>query len=356
MKNVALLTVGRSDYGMLVPVYHALRERDVNATFYVGGTHTDPRYGGSVSEILQDGVEISAIWNQPQVNDPLDYAHAFGLMMENVTAQLTGARPPDGLVLLGDRWEMLAAAVAALPCRVPVVHLHGGEVTRGVIDNQLRAALTKVAHLHCVAMDAHARGVVALGEEAWRIHVTGSPALDRIQALWPPPKREHLALVLYHAETLSAPDYGERVRLLYDAVRAWDRTIRILTLYPGADVGHRRIIENLSDDAVTSLTHDEFLRTLYRARVMIGNSSAGLIEAPWAALPVVNVGDRQAGRLRGANVLDAEWNAESLQKALERADSLSLAYGTSPYGDGHAAPQIADVITQPYDRDTLIRK
>jgi UDP-hydrolysing UDP-N-acetyl-D-glucosamine 2-epimerase len=285
-------------------------------------------------------------------------------------------RRPDLLVVLGDRYEMLSAAVAALPFALPVAHLHGGEVTEGAIDEQIRHAITKLAHLHFVAAEAYAARVRQLGEEPWRVHCCGAPGLDRLSAgalsreeigerLGHPLGRPTL-LVTFHPETLAVADVPRQAEELIAALERFDG--QIIVTAPGADTAYRAIsaaFERLGQrrrlttlDA--TLGDDVYISVLREADVMIGNSSSGLIEAPSVGLPVVNVGDRQRGRLRAANVIDVDHDraaiAGAIRRALDPAFRRALAGLANPYGDGRAAPRIARVLREVELGPRLTRK
>jgi UDP-hydrolysing UDP-N-acetyl-D-glucosamine 2-epimerase len=273
---------------------------------------------------------------------------------------------PDLVLLLGDRFEILAAAVAALPFALPVAHVHGGEVSEGAMDNQIRHAITKLAHLHFASAEPHARRIAAMGEEPWRIHTVGAPGLDRIANLEPLP-REVLAreldlpadgpwlLVTFHPVTLEYRDTAAHVDALLSALEKTDGTL--VMSYPNADTARRLVIDRLEEFAARhprrcrlarNLGERHYLSLLRHADVMVGNSSSGLIEAPSFGLPVVNVGARQRGRLRGANVIDVEASREDILRGIEaalqpafRAQARSAA---NPYGDGRAASRIVEVL------------
>jgi UDP-hydrolysing UDP-N-acetyl-D-glucosamine 2-epimerase len=272
---------------------------------------------------------------------------------------------PDLLVLLGDRLEMLAAAVAALPLVIPVAHLHGGEVTEGAIDEQARHALTKLAHLHFPAAEAYAQRIIQMGEEPWRVHCVGAPGLDRLARL-PVLSRAELArriglplrrptlVVTFHPVTLEPGETGSHADELAAALASVEGDVVIT--YPGADASHAVVIERLEALAaarpgtrmVPTLGDESYGALLREADVMVGNSSSGLIEAPFFGLPVVNVGMRQRGRLRAANVIDVGHGREEIiagiRRALDPGFRESLRGLVNPYGDGRAAPRIAEVL------------
>jgi UDP-hydrolysing UDP-N-acetyl-D-glucosamine 2-epimerase len=255
---------------------------------------------------------------------------------------------------------MFAAGVAAIPFALPLAHIHGGESTEGAIDEAIRHSLTKVSHIHFVSTEEYARRVKQLGEEPWRVHVTGAPALDALAGFEPLSDEELAArgvrlrgptlLVTYHPVTL-LPEHEELDALL-DAVVA--SGLDAVFTFPNADAGNSAIIfriEALADGderftVVRNLGTDAYFTLMSRAVAMVGNSSSGIIEAASFELPVVNVGRRQGGRLRPGNVVDADSSGigGALARAADPAFRRSLAGIANPYGDGHAAERIADVL------------
>jgi UDP-hydrolysing UDP-N-acetyl-D-glucosamine 2-epimerase len=369
MRAIGVVTVARSDYGHLLPLLEALeRAPDVDLLVYVAGSHLESPFGVRTGDLVEaDKWRITARIPMGITDDaPATIAAATGRGVTGFAAEFARRRP-DLLVVLGDRYEMLSAAVAALPFALPVAHLHGGEVTEGAIDEQIRHAITKLAHLHFVAAEPYAARVRQLGEEPWRVHCVGAPGLDRLRAGGSLSREEigrrlgrplgrPTVLVTFHPETLAVADVPRQAEELAAALEKVEGEI-ILTA-PGTDTGYRaisaaldrlagrrpltRLGATLGDDVYTSL--------LREADVMVGNSSSGLIEAPTFRLPVVNVGDRQRGRLHAANVIDVEHDrqaiAGAIRRALEPAFRDALAGLVNPYGDGHAAPRIARVLRE----------
>jgi len=366
-RRVGVVTVGRSDYGHLRPVLEAIRRApDLELLLFVAGMHLASEFGLTVRDIEADGFPISARVEMLGGGDtPEAVAAATGRGVTGFGEAFARVRP-DLLVVLGDRFEMLAAAVAALPFALPVAHIHGGEVSEGAMDNQIRHAITKLAHLHFASAEPHARRIAAMGEEPWRIHTAGAPGLDRL-ATTEPLSRAALArelglpeagpwlLVTFHPVTLEYRETAAHVDELLAAIEKTDGFIVIT--YPNADTSGRVIMERIEEFAgrhprrcrlAKSLGERLYLSLLRHADLMIGNSSSGLIEAPSFGLPVVNVGSRQRGRLRGANVIDVEPSREDILRGIEAAQALPFrarARATAnPYGDGHAAPRIVDVL------------
>jgi len=366
-RRIGVVTVSRSDYGHLRPVLEALRRApDLELLLLVAGMHLASEFGLTVRDIEADGFPISARVEMLGGGDtPEAVAAATGRGVAGFGEAFARLRP-DVVVVLGDRSEMLAAAVAALPFALPVAHIHGGELSEGAMDNQIRHAITKLAHLHFASAEPHARRIAAMGEEPWRIHTVGAPGLDRV-ATTEPLSRAALArelglpeagpwlLVTFHPVTLEYRDTAAHIDELLAAIEKTDGFIVIT--YPNADTSGRLIIERIEEFAARhprrcrlakSLGERLYLSLLRHADLMIGNSSSGLIEAPSFGLPVVNVGARQRGRLRGANVIDVEPSREDILRGIEAAQALPFRAraraAANLYGDGHAAPRIVDVL------------
>jgi UDP-hydrolysing UDP-N-acetyl-D-glucosamine 2-epimerase len=375
---IGVVTVARSDWGHLVPVLEALRAApDVTLRLLVGGAHLSPRFGSTVAAIEAAGWPIAARVEMLEAGDaPRDMAVTAARGVAGF-ADVFARERLELLVLLGDRLEMLAAATAALPFALPVAHIHGGEVTEGAIDEQARHAITKLAHLHFAAAEPYARRILQMGEEPWRVHCVGAPGLDRLAARATLPRAEIAArlglalrrptlLVTFHPVTLEHADTARQVDELAAALAAVDGDVVIS--YPGADTAHRAIVERWTALAssrpgtrlAASLGEDVYASLLREADVMVGNSSSGIIEAGSFALPVVNVGTRQQGRLRGPNVVDVGHRrdeiAAGLARALAPAFRRGLAGMRNPYGDGAAAPRITEVLRKVELGPRLVRK
>ena len=377
-RTIGVVTVARSDYGHLVPLLEALRDTPgITLQLYVAGAHLSPRFGETVGAIEADGWPISARVETIGASDAaVEVAAGTGAGVAGFARAFAAGRP-DLIVVLGDRAEMLAAAVAALPLAIPVAHLHGGEVTEGAIDEQARHAITKLAHLHFPAAEPYARRIRQMGEEPWRVHCVGAPGLDRFArgAAMPReelarriglPLRRPTLLVTFHPVTLEPGEAGGHSAELAGALEMVDGDVVIT--YPGADAAHDAVIRRLEALAATrpgtrmipALGEDGYRALLQEADVMVGNSSSGLIEAPSFGLPVVNVGIRQQGRLRAANVIDVGHGREEIAAGIRRALAPGFRAGlrglVNPYGDGNAAPRIARVLREVELGPRLARK
>ncbi len=378
MKSIAVITVGRSDYGIYRPVLRRIREESsLRLGMIVSGTHLEPAFGRTEARIEADGFPIrDRVPLTPSEDEPASIAESMGRGVSGFARAYAGARP-DLLVVLGDRYEMAAAALAALPFKIPVAHIHGGELTRGAFDDALRHAITKTSHLHFVATGESARRVVQMGEEPWRVTISGAPSLDSLRDFRPLPGRalETLVglpldrpplLVTLHPVTL---EYERTDRQVEDLLAALEVAgLPILFTLPNADTRGRVIRERVlafvrthpGARAVEALGTEAYFSFMAVAAAMVGNSSSGILEAASFRLPVVDVGARQEGRLRPANVIHCDDDRQAIGAALKQALSPGFRDGLrgliNPYGDGNAAPRIVDrLVTAPLD-DRLLQK
>lgn len=362
-----MFTGSRSDYGLLRPLLRGIQaEPALKLQLLVSGAHLQPEYGDTWREISADGFEIDATVPMPLDEDtPVGLTRAMGTELSGLAVALHDLQP-DLLVVLGDRYEMLAVVVAALLASVPVAHLHGGERTEGAIDEGVRHAVTKMAHLHLVAAVPFRDRVVQLGEDPDRVHVTGSPGLDELLGATLPERDElgellgldlqpPVVVMTYHPVTVPGEDPVAAVDEILAALEMLDGATVVVTR-PNPEVGSHAVrdrvdrwIEGRNRAAVyTSLGRRRYSALIAHADVVLGNSSSGLIDAPALGTPTVNVGSRQDGRLRADSVLDCPPRRDAIAASLkdavsERMQSLG-ADATSPYGDGHAVDRIIPVL------------
>lgn len=379
MRTIGVVTGSRADYGIYQPLLRAIAaDPALRLRLYVTGMHLSPAHGLTVAMVEQDGFPIAErIETLTGADGPGDIAQAIGRGVLGF-AQAFGRGRPDLLVVLGDRFEMYAAALAALPFQIPCAHLHGGELTEGAIDDALRHSLTKLSHLHFVSTETYARRVRQLGEEAWRVTVSGALALDALHTM-PLLTRAELEerfgldlarpplLVTFHPVTLEHRQAGAQTDELLAALA--EAALPVVLTAPNADThsSHvRRAIEDFvrrHDDArlVESFGAHGYFSMMALAAAMVGNSSSGIIEAASFKLPVVNIGTRQGGRVRGKNVIDtggarAEVLA-AIRRAVEPAFRAALVDLKNPYSTGEpAAEKVVRRLREiPLD-DRLLRK
>lgn len=373
-----MVTVGRSDYGIYGSLLQAIADDpELRLSLFVSGAHLSPGQGHTVRVIEADGHPIAGVVDMLIDSDsPAAIAKSIGQGVMGFVDAFERARP-DILVVLGDRFEMFAAAVAAVPMLIPMAHIHGGEITEGAVDEQFRHALTKMCHLHFVSTEVYARRVRQLGEEGWRVTVSGAPGLDPIRAHTPIATAELESriglpldaaplLVTFHPATLEP---GQAAAQIAELIAAIDGTVMpIVFTYPNVDAGsvaildalHRYVAATPRARLVANLGTAAYFSLMGRAAAMVGNSSSGIIEAASFELPVVNVGMRQQGRLRGANVIDVPCERSAIARAIATATSAdfrrSLTGLVNPYGDGRAAGRIAGVLKSVSLDRTLLAK
>ncbi len=366
MCHIGLLTTSRSDWGILRPVAAAIDAHDALSLHIIAaGTHLAPEHGHTVDQIHADGFEVAHRVAFLEADDtPEAIARAMGAGVARF-AELFADWKPDLLLVLGDRFDMFPAVVAAAPMLIPIAHLHGGEGTLAAFDDQLRHATTKLAHIHLAATEAYAQRIRQMGERPEHVHVVGAPGLDDLLHLLPLSDQE-LAdefgfrpgqtnlLAVYHPETQTPEDVPRLTSEVFAALGQFDANIIIVR--PNADTAHRAIhaaIDAFIADrprahAPVNVPRRAFLSLMRSASVMVGNSSSGIIEAPSFRTPVVNIGQRQAGRIQAANVLTVDTRTEAIRDAIAHAlmpaFRAGLAELRSPYGDGQSSPRIARIL------------
>jgi UDP-hydrolysing UDP-N-acetyl-D-glucosamine 2-epimerase len=343
--HIAVLTTGRQDYGILRSTLHLLRESgDFDVSVWVGGMHLSPRFGRTVDLIRADGIEPSR--ELDFLSDPPDSDADTARALTEVAAALRDDRP-DALMLVGDRSETLAAAMAATIVGVPIVHLHGGEESQGAKDNLWRHALTKLSNLHLVSHADHAARVIQMGEDPSTVVVVGAPGLDNLYRDDLPTRSEierelgravpdPFVIVTVHPATTGGNPQAE-VEEVASALERVDATY--LITQPNDDEGSEVIRTFWKKWArgrknvilVEALGEARYWSLLREASAVLGNSSSGIIEAPAAGLPVINVGERQRGRMRYGRVADVPVDAAQIEQALRNA----LKIGKQKNPEGH---------------------
>jgi UDP-N-acetylglucosamine 2-epimerase (non-hydrolysing)/GDP/UDP-N,N'-diacetylbacillosamine 2-epimerase (hydrolysing) len=365
-RRIGVVTTSRADYSHL---YWPLRELAAHPNVELGlftlGAHLAPEFGSTIREIERDGFPIlSRIECLLNSDTDTGMAKTIGIAILGLADALTAWRP-DLLLLIADRYEMLAPASVAVALRIPIAHIEGGEISQGAIDDQVRNAITKLAHIHFTSTPTARRRVIAMGEEPWRVHHAGAPSLDHLRrstllsrqaleaklglVLAPP-----TLLVAWHPVTILRDTNAEADALFAALAQAPGQLIFV---YPNADAGSFALIERTRAlAAIRPHTHIfvnldavAYWSLLGQVDAMVGNSSSGIMEAASFALPTVNVGIRQQGRERARNVIDAPADTPAILLAITQALSPafreSLRGMVNPYGDGTAATTIARVLT-----------
>lgn len=376
-RKIAVITASRADYGHLYwPLHDLSQHAQVDLGIVVLGAHLSPEFGSTVQEIERDGFRIDArIECLLSSDSDVGMAKTIGVATLSL-ADLFGQMRPDLLLLIADRYEMLAPAAVALALRIPIAHIEGGEISEGAIDDAVRNALTKMSHIHFTSTYEARRRVIAMGEEEWRVHRAGAPSLDHLrrQRLYSREEMEsrlgiglqqRTILVAYHPVTIARDTVLEADALFAALEKLPDQ---ILFCYPNADAGSRDLMRRTkaflaareSGQVFVNLDALTYWSLLRQVSLLLGNSSSGIMETASFALPTVNVGMRQQGRERARNVIEAAPDADSIIEAVGKAQSAefraSLQGMSNPYGEGHAAERIVQVLTTVPLSEELLRK
>jgi UDP-hydrolysing UDP-N-acetyl-D-glucosamine 2-epimerase len=389
-KKIAVFTANRAEYGLLLPVIKALGQRpEVELQLYVGGAHLDPFFGKTKDSIIDAGLSVTEEINISLADDNLfSTAIAIGQGIQEV-AQALKKHAPDILVVYGDRFEVLSAAIAATQMRIPVAHLEGGDITEGgALDDTVRHAITKLVHLHLTTNEQARNNVLQLGEEAWRVHNVGLPSLDGIYAKeFATPKELqdkfnldfHKPIILFtqHSVTTQFDRAREQIAASLAALEAFlNQEVQVFITYPNNDAGGKVVVEAIEDfrkrgfknlivipalgaanyHGIMSLTQSSKVKV-----VCVGNSSSGIKETPIFGCPTVNIGSRQQGRLRAGNVIDVSYDTETITQAIKKClyDETFIqhcAQVNNPYGDGTAGRKVADILSSISVDERLIAK
>ena len=376
-RRIAAITTSRADYGHLYwPLRDLADSEGVDLKLIALGSHLSPEFGNTIQEIEKDGFEIAArIECLLSSDSDVGMAKTIGNATLSL-ADLLGQMRPDLLLLIADRYEMLAPASVALALRIPIAHIEGGEISEGAIDDAVRNALTKMSHIHFTSTHGARLRVIAMGEEDWRVHRAGAPSLDhlrRTKLLNREQTESSLqlnldqptVLVSYHPVTI-AQDTLQEADALFSALEKLPD--QLIFCYPNTDAGSRSLIDRTksflearrSGQVFTNLDPRTYWSFLRQVDMLVGNSSSGIMESASFSLPTVNVGIRQQGRECPMNVLNAAPNVESIMSAIRNARSpefrRSLVGMSNPYGDGHASERIVRVLTNAPPSKLLLLK
>lgn len=364
-RRIAVLSTGRQDYGVLRGILKLMDESsDFDLNLIIGGMHLSPEYGYTKKQVIADNIvpaaELHWLNDGNQTSIQSQTAIALQLMSDSLNEI-----KPEALVMVGDRFETAAAAFAATFERIPIVHLHGGEETEGAIDNVFRHAITKMSHLHLVSHTLHAERVIQMGEHPETVHIVGAPGLDNLFRDDLPTRSDlekklgiqlvkPVVIVTLHPVTTDPLETQQIMENLLDTLEKVQATY-VITL-PNTDPDNQVIREKFTKwgtshpkSCVVDALGESFFHGLMReADLMVGNSSAALVEAPAYQLPAINIGNRQKGRLYGQNIVHVDANESGLQRIINTVllpDWRAQLAGTkSPYGDGASSRQIIEIL------------
>jgi len=366
MREIAVVTIARSDFGIYFPILKEIQKRnDLKLKIIVSGMHLSPKFGMTVTEVEREFEVFHKIDSLYYSEDPDSVGNTIAQGTKGFT-DLFFKYKPDILLTLGDRFDMLPAVLAAFPFQIPIAHLHGGELTLGNIDDTIRHMISKAAHIHFASSAVYANRLSQLGEEPWRIHVTGAPGLDTIREtkVWDLATMksqfgidisEPYLLTTFHPVTLELENTKTYIKNLLSSFEKVNRPV--VFTYPNADSTGSFIIEAINDFAdkneniyvIKNAGQVGYLSLMAHADAMVGNSSSGIIEAASYRLPVVNIGNRQEGRMFPENIIQCGYSSEQISQAILKATSekfkVSLKSMMNPYGDGRSAPRIVDILS-----------
>lgn len=377
--RVAVLTATRADYGLLYWLIRGLHEDPYfELQLVVTGMHLSPEFGRTVSEIEKDGFPIAARVDMVLSSDThLGTAKSLGIGVLGLADAMDRLKP-DRLVVLGDRYELLSACSVAVALRIPIVHIHGGETTEGAMDEQIRHAVTKMAHLHFVTTEGHRDTVLQMGEREDRVFHFGAPGLEHVGKIDYLSREELEAglgfslhepcvLVSYHPETLAAVSPLAQLEELIGALR--ELRLRAIFTYSNADPGGRSINQRLeklaAEDPASyyitpSLGQRRYLSLLKYVQCVVGNSSSGIIEVPSFRKPTVDIGDRQRGRVRAGSIVSCrseKWDIlNALAQALDGSFVKNRYQGINPYENGVFSERAIEMLKRPISVEELLLK
>jgi UDP-hydrolysing UDP-N-acetyl-D-glucosamine 2-epimerase len=375
-QKICIVTGSRAEYGLL---YWLMKEIKCDSTLQLQiiatGMHLSPEFGLTYQTIEADGFAIDAKVEMLLSSDtPVGIAKSIGLGIIGFADVLERLRP-DILLLLGDRFEILAASQAALVAKIPVAHIGGGDTTEGAYDESIRHSITKMSHLHFVTHATAEMRVRQLGENPAHIFNFGSPGIDSIKRLKLLPRDElekslnfqfrvRNFLITFHPVTLDSYPANEQFQQLLIALDSLGSDVGLLFTHPNADNEGRELIHMIEDyvlshsnaKAYPSLGQLKYLSALAQVDAVIGNSSSGLYEVPSFKIPTVNIGDRQKGRLQTASVINCAPNNLEINRAIQDALQMDCSHAVNPYGDGNASSNIVATLKQIANPSVLLKK
>jgi GDP/UDP-N,N'-diacetylbacillosamine 2-epimerase (hydrolysing) len=367
-RRVCIFTGTRAEYGLLKPLMDEIKsDPDLELQIIASCMHLSPEFGLTYKEIEKDGFKIDEKVEMLLSSDtPSGIVKSMGLGMIGYTDALNRLKP-DITVVLGDRFEALAFAIASFVNRIPIAHLYGGEATEGLIDEGIRHCITKLSYLHFTSTEEYRKRVIQLGEEPERVFNVGALGIDNIKKMKLLTKNEIESklgikfksknlLITYHPVTLKKDESEKEFKALLNVLREMEDTLFIFTK-PNADPEGRKIIKLIEEFVkennhkaivFTSLGQLYYLSIMQYVDAVVGNSSSGIIEAPSLKVPTINIGDRQKGRIKAESIIDCKGTEEDIKRALDiiydKNFRESLKNINNPYGDGNSAVRIKEIL------------
>ena len=376
MKKIVILTSTRAEYGLLAPIIKKMSKNSlIDVCVVATGTHLSPEFGMTVNEIKNDGVKVDKEIDILLSSDtPVAISKTMGLAMIGFGDYFAESKP-DVLMVLGDRYETLAVCIAAMNARIPIIHLHGGEATEGLVDEAVRNAITKLSYLHFTSTEEYRNRVIQMGEAPERVFAVGAMGVENALHMKRLSKKEledslgckiggTMAVLTFHPVTLEDNTAEAQIDEIIKVMQQCGKITFICTK-ANADVGGRIINEKLKECAEAcdnvhlfdSLGMQRYLSALSIADFVIGNSSSGIIEVPSFKIPTINIGDRQKGRIQSESVINCKPNVWEISQAIERALSdgfrEKVIACNNPYGDGNTSDAIVDITERYLIEDKL---
>ena len=375
MRKICVITGTRAEYGLLKNILCKIKSNNkLKLQLVVTGTHLSEEFGYTINEILKDKFEIDE--KLPILMNANNIAKEMGLLMIQLSQTFERIKP-DMLLVLGDRYEILSATSVAMTMNIPIAHISGGEITEGLIDEQIRHAITKMSHIHFPGADIYSKNIINMGEEPWRVFSVGDPAIENIKLmkfLSEKQLKEQLnvdvdtdtLLITYHPVTLERDRLEYQVENLIKALNKVNK--KMIITYPNADNGGDYIIKKLEEFAKVNqnvylfknLGTLRYLSVMKLCGAVIGNSSSALVESPYLKIPVVNIGNRQKGRLMANNIIscnnDCEGIIESINKVMSNEFKEEVKNVKSLYGGGNTSDEIVKVLENVGIDDKLLKK
>ena len=340
MKKIIYLTGSRAEFGLMSKILTGIEtDKDLQLILLATGMHLLPEFGNTINEIKAVFPQVKILDATYEKDDRLSMARFLGRAVCGITEALNREKP-DLILVLGDRAEQLAMAQTAAYLAIPIIHLHGGEKTT-TIDDKTRNAVSMLADWHLPATTAAVKKLTQMSIDQNRINIVGAPGLDQIKDLPPTNKKDSL-VVLQHPDE-EDNDAAWQIKQTLEADMKFKLPVKVI--YPNADAGGRNMIKVINEyknrvEIYPSVGRAEFLKLLSKAKVLVGNSSSGIIEAPSFNLPFVNIGPRQSGREQAKNVINVSYDKNQIARAIEKGLNWRLKNITNPYGDGHTAERV----------------
>lgn len=380
MKKICVITATRAEYGLLKPLMTILQSESIfQLQVLVTGAHLSPEFGLTYKQIETEGFQIDEkVEMLLSADTGTSIVKSMGLGMIGYADSLSRLNP-DGIVILGDRYEMLAIAASASALKIPIIHLHGGEITEGAYDDSFRHAISKLSHLHFTSTEAYRERIIQMGEQPQNVYNVGAIGIDNILKL-PLLSKEELEVnlgikfkkynyqVTFHPETLSDFSAAEQFQLLLDVIEKEKDSFFVFTKSNADTDG--RIINQMIDDfvaknkeisvAYTSLGSLRFLSVLKSCNAIIGNSSSGIIEAPSLKIGTINIGNRQKGRIQAKSIINVDVNETQIKNAIKLTQQTefikSLKEVVNPNGNGDTTSKIINVLKNVDLKSLVIKK